>query len=338
MTDKRNCVIGIDTSNYTTSVAVTDDRGAIVKDMRKMLDVRPGERGLRQQEALFQHIDNLPCLIEDALEGIDRESICLVSYSERPRPVEGSYMPVFKAGITAARTLSAALDVPCRGFSHQEGHIESVRHGGPLADTDRFLCWHLSGGTCELLAVNCINGLPSDIRIVGGTKDISFGQLLDRTGVALGIGFPCGKALDDIASGAEGKNSDFGFLTKIKCCDNGSYFNVTGTETQMMKYIETGGYGPEKMIPADAVYELFSVICSCLFRATKEAAAREDIKDVLFSGGVSSSRTVKKILGEMCGQEPDCGLDICFGDPALSSDNAVGTAFLGGKTIWRQNL
>ena len=335
MPDDRKYVIGIDTSNYTTSVAVADNRGAVIRDMRKMLDVKPGERGLRQQEALFQHIDNIPGLMKDALEGIDKKSVSLVSYSERPRPVEGSYMPVFKAGITTAEVLSSALDVPCKGFSHQEGHIEAARHGGPLADADRFLCWHLSGGTCELLTVRCREGLPSDITITGGTKDISFGQLLDRTGVALGLAFPCGKALDDLAYDAEGEE---GPLTRIRCCDNGAYFNVTGTETQVLRYIGAGGYGQEKMMPGDAAAQLFSVICRCIFEATEAAAADTGIKDVLFSGGVSSSRTVKKMLEKMWREKTDSGLRIYFGDPALSSDNAVGTDLLGGKTIWRQSL
>ena len=333
MLDKRY-VIGIDTSNYTTSVAVLDNSGETVRDERRMLSVKQGERGLRQQEALFQHIDNIPELLETALKGIDRGSIDLVAFSERPRPVEGSYMPVFKAGISAAKMLSAALRVPCRGFSHQEGHIQAVRHNSPVAEKEEFLCWHLSGGTCELLKVRCPDGLPSDIEIIGGTKDISFGQLLDRTGVALGFPFPCGKELDSLATETvsfSGKNS---LLTRIKCCDNGSYFNVTGTETQMLRYIEEGGYGQENMIPAGSISELFSVISDCLFRASAEASLKTGIKDILFSGGVSSSVTVRKLLEEM-NSKAGGEISIFFGDPALSSDNAVGTALLGGKIIWQ---
>lgn len=334
MPDKERYVIGIDTSNYTTSVAVTDGNGTVIRDERRMLSVRPGERGLRQQEALFQHIDNVPDLLEKALKDIDRKSICLAACSERPRPVEGSYMPVFKAGINAARNLAAALDIPYKGFSHQEGHVEAARHNGPLADADKFLCWHLSGGTCELLRVRCVEGLPSDIEIIGGTKDISFGQLLDRIGVALGFPFPCGKELDMMASEASRDKAENAVLTKIKCCDNGSFFNVTGTETQMLRYIEEGGYGADNMIPNEAVYELFSVISDCLYRATAAASERTGIKDVLFSGGVSSSATVKKMLDETL-RKNSGDIMIHFGEPALSSDNAVGISLLGGKIIWQ---
>ena len=115
-------ILGIDTSNYKTSIALTDEMG-IVCDLRRFLTVKQGTRGLRQSEALFQHVKNLPELFGEMRGGYG-DSIAAVSYSERPRPVEGSYMPCFLAGKSFAESLASVLGVPALGYSHQEGHIE----------------------------------------------------------------------------------------------------------------------------------------------------------------------------------------------------------------------
>lgn len=82
--------------------------------------------------------------------GIRRENICAVAVSERPRPVEGSYMPVFRAGVSVAESIAAALRVPVYRYSHQEGHIAAVC--GALDESVRTVSFHLSGGTGEILA------------------------------------------------------------------------------------------------------------------------------------------------------------------------------------------
>ena len=179
--------MGIDTSNYKTSVAVVDSEKKILCDLRKLLRVKQGERGLRQSDALFQHLENLPPLLEEALSDGRNRDIRAVCTSDRPRPVEGSYMPVFKAGIGFGQAVAAALQVPHYMFSHQEGHIEAIRAYSQFAEKEAFLCYHLSGGTCELLKVE-----PGSLTKIGGSKDLSMGQVLDRVGVKMGFSFPAG--------------------------------------------------------------------------------------------------------------------------------------------------
>ena len=112
-------VLGIDTSNYTTSLALVDHR-KIISDKRKLLTVKEGERGLRQQEALFQHVSDLPVLFSELMEDIGDRKIEAVACSVRPRPVDGSYMPVFMAGKSFAEVIASALKIPVYEFSHQE--------------------------------------------------------------------------------------------------------------------------------------------------------------------------------------------------------------------------
>lgn len=220
---KRTLSLGIDTSNYKTSAAVVNETGEILFNHQQLLKVKQGERGLRQSEALFQHVQNLPAVMEAvfAQEGI-RERIGCISVSTRPRPLEGSYMPVFTAGQGYARSLAAALGVPLYELSHQEGHIEAIRHYSELKDANPLICFHFSGGTTEAILVD-----GSKSEIVGGSRDLAYGQVLDRIGVAMGMAFPAGEAMDRIAENGRMHPSIF---TKIKVQDG--YVNLSGIETQ----------------------------------------------------------------------------------------------------------
>ena len=191
--------LGIDTSNYTTSAAVFDGSGGY--NAGRLLEVRPGELGLRQSDALFQHIKHLPGRFAELRAEGWLTGLSAVGASTRPRAVEGSYMPCFLAGEGQGRTLADALGVPFYAVSHQQGHIAAAAwSAGRLELLDRpMLAWHLSGGTTELLYVEP-DGVNVRAQCVGGTSDISAGQLIDRTGVLLGLPFPAGKALDALAS------------------------------------------------------------------------------------------------------------------------------------------
>ena len=314
MAKSKLAALGIDTSNYKTSVALVDTEGSIICNEQQFLEVKKGERGLRQSTALFQHVNNLPTLIERAFDTMPKDmEVGCIGVSTRPRPVEGSYMPVFNAGFSAARMLSASLGVPCFQVSHQEGHIEAVKHDSIFRDTQRLICFHFSGGTSEALLVD--NG---KIDIVGGSKDLAFGQVLDRLGVALGMDFPCGQEMDEIACGYGKVKGNI--LPKIKCTDG--YINLSGIETKCQRSVSE--------IEPDALITMtFHRLADAIGAMCSQLKETYQISDFLFAGGVSSSRYIRQYLTEHL---TDC--NVCFGDPALSTDNAVGVARLGGKRLW----
>ena len=313
---KNKAVIGIDTSNYTTSCAAVSDDGKILSDRRKLLSVKEGQRGLRQQEAFFQHVSNLPDLIHDLMKDIEGYDVEAVSCSVRPRPVEGSYMPVFNAGKSFAEVISDTLKCPVITFSHQEGHVEAARYETRLQDEDDMVFFHLSGGTTEAVS------LPG-YDLVGRTLDISFGQFIDRIGVAMGVGFPCGGMLDETASGYEG--SDIPDLPVIKVKD--AEVNLSGIETFCQKYLKDNP-DVDKGAMSKAVFDACS---HALAKMIKDIYAKTGKTNYLLAGGVSSSRYIRKRLEDLI---PD-DVTVCFGKPELCRDNAVGIAFLGGKKIWR---
>ena len=137
--------LGIDTSNYKTSVALVNSYGEILYNYQKFLDVKDGALGLRQQEAFFQHVQKLPEPLTEVLSEF-RDRIGIVSASSRPRPVKGSYMPVFTAGTGQAKTIATALGVPYKEYSHQEGHFEAIRFYSPYGDVNPQIFFHFSGG------------------------------------------------------------------------------------------------------------------------------------------------------------------------------------------------
>jgi len=314
----RDCVMGIDTSNYMTSVAVINSAGEIMYDLRKPLKVKQGQRGLRQSHALFQHIETLPVLIEEALSEV-RKRLSAVSVSVRPRPLEDSYMPVFKAGWSMASALGTAMNLPVYSFSHQEGHIEAVKRFSTFRKKEKFLCFHLSGGTCELLLVS-----GNKIERLGGSRDISFGQVLDRIGVKLGMDFPCGQEFDRISLKAKESSNK---LKEIPV--TGTWINLSGIETQAERIIDNGLTENERDM---LIKEIFNKIYDSIFALSGNAVISTGLTDILFTGGVSSSRFLADALHS---RFDSTNVSIDFGNQHLASDNAVGTAFLGGKMIWQ---
>ena len=307
--------LGIDTSNYKTSVAVIDEYGNIIADFRRFLEVKPGERGLRQSDALFQHVNSLPALLEQAF-GVCKNigDVVCVSASDRPRPVEGSYMPVFNAGVSFGCSISVALGVEFKTFSHQEGHIKAASYYTSLRDLDEFCAFHFSGGTTECIHVK--NGV---YELCGGTLDIAYGQVLDRVGVALGMEFPAGEELDNLVM--EGK-PDGGakevVLPKIKSKDG--FVNLSGIETRCQRLIESG---EDAYALSEALFVRISQsICDMVY----DVAEKTGCRDFLFAGGVSASRFVRKYIGKYLRKD----IKAVFCDGSLSCDNAVGTALLGG--------
>lgn len=304
-------VLGLDTSNYTTSAAVFD--GAEGHNAGRLLAVRPGELGLRQSDALFQHVKQLPALLEE-LEGRGLlRDLRAVGASTRPRAVEGSYMPCFLAGESQGRALAAALGVPFFPCSHQQGHLAAAAwSAGRMELLDGpFLAWHLSGGTTELLLVRP-QGSNVAAEKLGGTSDISAGQLIDRTGVLLGLQFPAGKALDELYPQAD---ACMEYRVKLKDLT----FSLSGMENQVKGLLAQGEP------PANVARFTLDTVCSVVLRATQEAQRRYPGLPVLCSGGVASNRQLRAAMEGTCGA--------LFAQPRYSMDNAMGVAILTRRAL-----
>ena len=298
-------VIGFDTSNYTTSIAYFDGEQGV--NCSKLLPVKQGELGLRQSDAVFQHIKSLPELSGRLFSHVDIQSVTAVGVSTRPRAVDGSYMPCFMVGYTHAKMLSDALKVPLVEVSHQQGHVAaSLWSAGHLELMDApHLAWHLSGGTTELLLVEP-DGKNVKCTKIGGTSDISAGQLIDRTGQLLGLPFPSGKHLDALSQEAQGAE-----VFKVKCPE--LYFSLSGVQNKVQQFHEK--YGDHAETAAFAL----RCVAHGVMKATSNALQAYPGRRVVFSGGVASNSMLRRIV------KP---LDPIFCEPQYSTDNAMGVAVL----------
>lgn len=303
-------VIGFDTSNYTTSIAYFD--GVDGMNCSKLLPVKLGQLGLRQSDAVFHHTNSLPELSDRLFSSLGNVSIEAVGVSTRPRAVDGSYMPCFLVGISHARLLANAFGVPLVECSHQQGHVAaSLWSSGHMELMDEpHLAWHLSGGTTELLLVEP-EGRSVKCTRIGGTTDISAGQLIDRTGQLLGLSFPAGKHLDERSMEATG-----GEVFCAKC--SASEFSLSGVQNKVQKFHDTYKDDAET-----AAYAL-RCVCAVVHKATVQANDAYPGLKTVFSGGVASNSMLRKAMSS---------LDCVFCPPQYSTDNAMGVAVLAHRAM-----
>ncbi len=296
--------LGIDTSNYTTSLALVAD-GEVVKNLKKSVYVAENMRGIRQSDALFCHVKNLPILMEELGE---LPEISAIGYSAKPRDVEGSYMPCFLAGELLARSLAASRGVPAYPLSHQAGHIRAALYssGALNLKDERFLAFHVSGGTTELLLVE-----GNMIKKIGGTEDLTAGQAIDRTGVMLGIPFPCGAELEKLADGICPKNA--------KICVQGLLCHISGLENQTKKMFEEGVHKEEI-----AAYTI-EFVRKTVEKLSENALREYGTLPIVYAGGVMSCGIIQRDLKKK--------FDCHFAAPAFSADNACGIALLAAERM-----
>lgn len=300
--------LGLDTSNYTTSAAVYDEKTNKIIQQKKLLPVKDGELGLRQSDAVFSHIKQLGEIVTDLFDGC-KYDIEAVGASTKPRDIEESYMPCFLVGDTVTKTIASVLSVPKYDFSHQQGHIAAALFSANRLDIldDKFIAFHLSGGTTEALLV-----IPDEKRIikckkVSGSLDLKAGQAIDRVGVMLGLPFPAGKHLEKLALRSNAK-------FKIKPSMKGNECCLSGIENKCKKMLESN----EKA--EDIALFCLKSIEAALCGMTDALISEYGKIPLVYAGGVMSNKIIRKTI-----EEKYNGI---FAKPEFSSDNAAGIAVL----------
>ena len=301
-------VIGIDTSNYTTSIAFFDGTGG--ENCSKLLPVKQGELGLRQSDAVFAHIKSLPELSGRLFSHVKAADITAVGVSTRPRAVEGSYMPCFMVGYSHAKMLSELLRVPLMEVSHQQGHVAASlwSAGHPELMEEPHLAWHLSGGTTELLLVEP-EGKNVKCTRIGGTSEISAGQLIDRTGQLLQLPFPSGKHIDALSREAAMRE-----VFRVKCTD--MVFSLSGVQNKVQQFHEKNG------VPAETAAYALRCVAKAVYLASEQALKAYPGLRIVFSGGVASNSMLRQVIAP---------LNPIFSEPQFSTDNAMGVAVLAHR-------
>ena len=299
--------LGFDTSNYTTSAAAYNDVSGCVFQKKLLLSVKDGERGLRQSDAVFHHVNQLKQVVEEVIDNCGKPDAVGVSYA--PRDAEGSYMPCFLVGLNTAMCMSAVADLPLYKFSHQAGHVAAAvfSSGHKELFSQRFIAFHVSGGTTEALLVEPDKNKIFDIKIVGQTLDLNAGQAVDRVGVAMGLRFPAGAELEKLALQSDKTFSPKPFVKGNDC-------SLSGVENKCVSMLSHGENHCD-----------IARFCIDYVAATLDKMARNILEEygslpILFAGGVMSNSIIRERFSKDFGAY--------FATPEFSADNAAGTAYL----------
>lgn len=306
-------VLGVDTSCYTTSCALVTPDGKILASSRRLLTVEAGARGLMQSQGLFQHVKNLPQMVQNVMTDVPDAEICAVCASTRPRPAEDSYMPVFRAGESQARAAASLLRVPFYPASHQEGHVRAAMVDSGIDENQPFLALHLSGGTTEILLCDA-----GKLILLGGSLDLHAGQLVDRTGVRMNMPFPAGPSLEKLAMKGTAQGLIGVSIKGVNC-------NMAGAENKINRFIDENNMPPEQIAA-----EVFDFLCRSISRMIAAASEQTGAKQALLAGGVASSTLLRSMLLNRA-KKTRLNCRLCFAHPELSGDNAVGVALLGAQ-------
>ena len=300
-------IIGIDTSNYTTSVAVFDTDTNEIVQSKKLLPVKSGEVGLRQSDAVFNHIKQFPQLISavsDMCKGAEA-----VGVSIKPRGIEGSYMPCFLVGETIAESICAVSGAEFYKTSHQIGHILAALYSCKkleyIKNNKTFIAFHVSGGTTDMLLCRPDEQKILDVEDIGHSLDLKAGQVIDRTGVMLGLEFPCGREIEKLAAKSKAVFKIRPVMKCMNCC-------LSGIENQCKKLYENGAE------PCDVALFCLESVYEAICAMTDEAINKYGKLPVVYAGGVMSDKLIADKLQKR--------FDGCFAAPEFSCDNAAGVA------------
>lgn len=301
--------LGLDTSNYTTSVALYNPHTGQTVQCKRLLPVESGKMGLRQSDAVFHHVRQLPEVIEQLRQTCGEEFGC-VAASDRPQETDGSYMPCFLVGAGAARELAAVMGIPCYRATHQQGHVAAAALGANRLDLlERpFLAFHVSGGTTDALVVEPAEDGVISCRVAARSLDLKAGQLIDRVGGMLGLPFPAGPALEILAGQAEKT-----YRPRIPVRDGGCH--LSGVQNQCETMLAKGTPA------AEVARYCLDCVREALDGMTRDLLARYPGRPLLYAGGVMSNSLLQKALGEK--------YEASFAPPVFSADNAAGIALLG---------
>lgn len=306
-------ILGIDTSNYTTSAALYDTNSGEMRQEKLLLPVKSGELGLRQSDAVFHHTKQLPAVIGRLFNGLGQVPEA-VGVSVRPRNADGSYMPCFLCGEGLAESISAVNKIPLYKTSHQVGHILAALYSADKTElvNERFIAFHVSGGTTDCLLVQPDSENILNITEIGTSLDLKAGQAVDRVGVMLGLQFPCGKQLEELAEKSTERFKIKPVLRNGSCC-------LSGVENKCGKMLAEG------VSPEDTAMFCLQYIYSSVRGMTLYALEKCGSMPVVFAGGVMSNKIIRKQL--------ESEFSAYFAEPEFSCDNGAGTAIFAALRL-----
>jgi len=292
--------LGIEGTAHTLGVGVVDSEKKVLSNVIDMY--RPPEGGLHPREAANHHTDVVASTILKAAEeaNISLKEIDLVSFSMGP-----GLGPCLRVAATAARSLSSRLGIPIIGVNHCIAHIEI---GNATTGCNDPAMLYASGGNTQVIAYS-----DGRYRIFGETHDVGIGNMLDKLGRELGLGFYAGPAIEKLAK--EGDK-----LLELPYSVKGMDLAFSGIMTAALT-LKKKGHRLE-----DIAYSVQETTFSMLTEVTERAMAHIGKDEVLLGGGVAQNKRLQEMVSIMA---EDRGAVMFVPDRRLCIDNGAMIAWLG---------
>ncbi len=265
--------LGIEGTAHTVGVGVVDSECNLLANVMKMY--QPEKGGIHPREAANHHAEHLVPLIREARQkaGIDYKDLDLVAFSQGP-----GLGPCLRTVATASRALSLTLNIPIVGVNHCVAHLEI---GRKTENCSNPVLLYVSGGNTQVIAFS--NG---KYRVFGETLDIGIGNMLDKFGRELGLGFPSGEKIERLAGKGEK-------LMKLPYSVKGMDISFSGMLTAASNLFKNG----ERK--EDLCHSIQETAFAMLTEVTERAVAHTGIEEVLLGGGVASNKRLQKMLRDM---------------------------------------
>jgi len=318
-------VLGIESSCDETSVGIVRGTQLLANETASSVDLHARFGGVVPEVASRAHLEAVVPTLQRALEKAEIEPADLDAIAVTAGP---GLMGSLVVGVAAAKALALAWGKPLYGLNHLVGHVgvDMLEHG-PLAQPSLGLL--VSGGHTSLLRVGDITG---DIEELGSTIDDAAGEAYDKVARLLGLGYPGGPVIDQLA--AEGDPSAIRFprgLTAQRDMARHRFdFSFSGLKTAVARWVEQRQVAGQDVPIADVCASFQEAVADVLTAKAIDAAQHFGITEVILGGGVAANSRLRGLLEERCTAN---NLTLRRPRPGLCTDNGAMMAVLGCAVV-----
>ena len=316
MKDDKTIILGIETSCDETAAAVTaNGREVLSNVIASQIDVHKVFGGVVPEIASRHHLQSINVIVDEAIKeaGVSRKEIDAIAVTKGPGLVGAVLI-----GVATAKAMAFALGKPLIGVHHIKGHIVA-----PFLENDDleppFLSLVVSGGHTALVEVKSFN----EMKILGKTRDDAVGEAYDKVARVLGLGYPGGPKIDNLAKEGTIGNVEF----KRVMLDKGSLdFSFSGIKTGVLNYLNTKKQAGEEINSADIAAGFQDSVIDVLLAKTFLAIEKTGNKKLTLAGGVASNSALRHRMEEECAKK---SIELFLPSPVYCTDNAAMIACAG---------
>lgn len=303
-------ILAIESSCDETAAAVVKDGRCVLSNViASQIALHKLYGGVVPELASRKHIEKINQVIEQALEeaSMSLEDMDAIAVTYGPGLV-GALL----VGVAEAKAIAYASGKPLIGVHHIEGHISANYIENPQLEPP-FLCLVVSGGHTHLVKVK---GYGS-YEILGRTRDDAAGEAFDKVARAIGLGYPGGPKIEQLAKEGNPKAIPF---PKAKIADNPYDFSFSGVKSAVLNYINSCKMKGEAIVEADIAASFQNAVTQVLIDHAMMAVDEFGLDQFAIAGGVASNRTLREGMRTACEKK---GIHFYYPSPILCTDNAA---------------